>query len=127
MKGIFLKKFGEVDLAFERRAKAVVPVVEGGQDRHVVGFEHVKAWSEHIRELAFMNENSGLAFANGEFRPVFDFMALALEAPHECVAGIIGPVNDVDKLAGEEIENAHGGLPLGKIQLGPPSAVAAMS
>ena len=72
--------------------KAVIPVLQRGQDRHVVGFKHVKAGPEHIGQLAFMDEDRRLAFAHGQLGAVFDRMALAFKPPDHGVAGVIKPV-----------------------------------
>jgi len=54
-----------------------------------------------------VNENSGLTFADGEFGTVFDLVAFTLETLDHRVAGVICPMNNVDKFAAQKIENAH--------------------
>ena len=86
----------------------MIPALQGGHHRHVVGFEHVETGGEDIGQLAFVHEHGGLALANGELGAVLDFVPFTFEAPDQGVAGVVDPVNDVDEFAGEKIENAHG-------------------
>ena len=58
-----------------------------------------------------MHKGGDLAFAHRQLCTVFDFVAFALEPPYQRVTRIVGPVNDVDKLAGEKIKNTHLELP----------------
>jgi len=86
----------------------VIPMLQGRQDRHVVRLKHIETGREHIGQPPFVYEHGRLAFAHSELGAVFDLMALTLEPPDHRVAGVISPVDDVDELAGEKIENAHG-------------------
>ena len=61
------------------------------------------------RQTLGVNEDRRLSFANGQLCAVLDLVTIAFEAGHHGVPGVVGPVNDVDELAREEIENAHGG------------------
>ena len=88
----------EIDLGFERRPEAMIPMLQRGHDRHVVGLKHVKTGCEHIRQLTFMHKYSGLSFAHGQLGAVFDFMAFTLEPPDHRVASVIDPMDDVDEL-----------------------------
>ena len=97
----------EVDLRLERRLEAVVPVLERGQDRHVVGLELVEPGAEDVGELALVDEDRGLPLAHGQLGAVLDRVALALEAPDDGVAGVVRPVDDVDELAAQEIQDRH--------------------
>ena len=100
----------------------MVPVLQRGQDRHVVGLELVEPGAEDVGELALVDEDRGLPLAHGELGAVLDRVALALEAPDDGVAGVVGPVDDVDELAAQEIEDRHRGvLP----SVAPPAMVAA--
>ena len=85
----------------------MVPVLQPGQDRQVVGFQHVKAGPEGIGQLAFMDENGGLAFANGQLGAVFDRVADGRIAPDHRVARIVRPFDDLDELAAENVEDRH--------------------
>ena len=101
----------EVDLGLERRFEPVIPVLQRRHDRHIVGLEHVEAGGEDVCQLAFVDKDRRLAFAHRQLGAVFDLVPLAFEAPDHGVAGVVGPVDDVDELASEKIKNAHGGLP----------------
>jgi hypothetical protein len=85
----------------------MIPVLQAGHDRHVVGLEHIEPGRKHICQLTFVNENSSLTFAHGQFGPVFDLVAFAFKPIHQRVAGIIGPMDHIDELATEEIKNRH--------------------
>jgi hypothetical protein len=65
----------KINLGFERAVKAVVPMLQRGHNRHVVGFQHIHTWTKDIGKLAFVNENSRLTFADCQFRAVFDRIA----------------------------------------------------
>ena len=74
----------------------MIPVLKRGQDRHVVGLEHVKTWREDICELPFMHKYRRLSFADRQFGTVFDLMAFALKTPDDGVAAIVCPFDDVN-------------------------------
>ena len=82
----------EVDLGLERALEAVVPVLQRGQDRQVVGLELVEPGAEGVGELALVHEDRRLALAHRQLGAVLDRVALALEAPDDGVAGVVGPV-----------------------------------
>jgi|GEM_PF-3067675 len=98
----------EIQLGLEGAVKAMVPVLQCGHYRHVVGFQHVKAGTKDIGQLAFMHEHRRLAFAHRQLGAVFDRLAPAFKAPDHRVARVIQPLDDINEFAFEEIEN-HGG------------------
>jgi hypothetical protein len=51
-----------------------------------------------------MHEHRRLALAHGQLGAILDLVALALEAPDHRCRGCRRPVDDVDELAGQEIE-----------------------
>ena len=73
--------------------------------------EDANGLGETIGQLPFVDEDGRLPFAHGQLGTVFDRVALTLEAPDHRVAGVIDPVDDVDELAFEEIEDTHKILP----------------
>ncbi len=85
----------------------MIPMLERGHHRHVVGFEHVKAGGKNIRQLPLMHKNRCLAFAYRQLGAVFDLMALAFEPPDHRVAGVVHPMDHVDEFAREEVQNTH--------------------
>ncbi len=98
----------EVDFGFERAFEAVIPVLQGCHDWHVVGFEHVKPGREHICQLPLVHKHRRLTFANRQLGAVFDLVAFTFEPHDHCVAGVIHPMDHIDELAGEKVENTHG-------------------
>ena len=86
-------------------------MLKGGHNRHVVGLKHIETGGEDIRQLPLMHKDRRLPLAHRQLGAVFDLMAFTLKPPDHRVAGVVGPVNDVDELAREEIENAHGDGP----------------
>jgi hypothetical protein len=59
----------EVDLALEGRLEPVVPVLERGHDRHVVGLELVETGAEDVGELPLVDEDGGLPLADVSLAP----------------------------------------------------------
>ena len=100
----------EVDVGLERRLEAVLPALERGQDRDVVGRQRVLAGPEQVAELAQIDELHHLRFAHDELRAALDLLVVVRKAVRERVARVIGPLDDLDELAAEEIGQAHGGL-----------------
>ena len=80
-----LPRRDEVDLGLERRVEAVLPALEGGQDRHVFGVQRVHAGLEDVGELALVDEAPPPALADGELGPVLDLVVVAREAVGEDV------------------------------------------
>ncbi len=101
----------EVDLGLERRLEAVVPVLEPGQHRHVVGLEHPQARAEHVGDLPLMDEDRRLPLAHGQLGAVLDRVPAGLEPPDHGVAAVVRPGDDLDELAGEKVEQGHETLP----------------
>ena len=89
----------EIDLGLERRLKRVIPVLQRGHDRHVVGLEHIETRGEHVCHLAFVDKDRRLTFAHRQFGTVFDFVTFPLKAVDQCVACVVRPVDDVDELS----------------------------
>ena len=54
-----------------------------------------------------MDKDRRLTLAHGQLGAVLDRVALTLEPPDHRVMRVVGPVDDVDELAGEKIENTH--------------------
>ena len=102
----------EIHIGLEGRFEQLVPVLQVGQQRQGLGVERVRAaGDEHIRHLALIDKQRQLAVAHRQLRAVLD-----LEILHRITAGEdavlrVGPVDDVDKLLLDEIEQAHGGSP----------------
>ena len=89
----------------------MIPVLQRGQDGHVVGFQHIEPRREHIRQHAFMHEHGGLSFAHGQLGAVLDLVVFAFEPPDHRVARVIDPMDHIDEFTGQKIENTHGNTP----------------
>ena len=72
-----------------------------------------------LRQLALIHKHSLLAFTDDQLRPKLYFVVVSLETVDECVVGIVGPFDDVDELAADLVEEAHGsGKSMGKRENG---------
>ncbi len=88
----------KIDFGFKRAAETVIPVLQSGQQRQVLGFQHVHAGREYVGYLTFIDENRDLRLTHGEFCAVFDFVAVALETVNHGVAAAVSPFDDINKL-----------------------------
>ena len=93
----------EVDLGLERTLKTVMPVLHGGDDRQVGGFQRVHAGLEYVGHPAFVDEHRHLTFADRQLRTIFDLVAVTLEAPEHGVRTVVGPLDDIDEFADDFI------------------------
>ncbi len=107
----------EVDVRLERRVEAVLPRLQLGQNRDVVGRQRVLARLERVAELADVDELHLLRLADDELRPVLDRLVIVGKAERERVARIVGPLDDVDQLAFDEVHQAHR-CPSARLKLG---------
>ena len=96
-----------VDVGLERALERVLPALEIGEDRDVVGGERVLARAERVAELAEVDELRDLRFAHDQLRAVLDFLVLVGKAERQRVARIVGPFDDVDELFLEEVDDRH--------------------
>ena len=96
-----------VDVGLERAFERVFPALEVGEDRDVVGRQRVLAGTERVAELAEVDELRDLRFAHDELRAVLDFLVLVGEAERQRVARVVRPLDDVDELFLEEIDDRH--------------------
>ena len=100
----------EVDVGLERRIEAELPRLQPGEHRNVVGGQRVLARAEGVAELADVDELRMLRFADDQLRAVLDRLVVVGKAVRQRVAGVIGPLDDLDQLALEEVDDAHGGI-----------------
>jgi hypothetical protein len=108
---IGLRTRGEkVDVGFERGLEGFVPVLEIGEDRQRLRVQGVEARTERVGDFSFVDEDCVLRVANGELAAVLDFAVLHGVAVGEDAVLGLSPVDDIDKLFGEEIAKAHGTL-----------------
>ena len=85
----------------------VLPALERGEDRHVVGGKLVPARRENISHLSFVHEHGNLALPDDELRSVLDFIAISRELPYNGVAGIVHPFYDINKFAFYLVPESH--------------------
>ena len=103
-----------VDVRLERRFESVLPALEPRQHRDVVGGQRVLAGAEGVAELAEVHELRHLRFADDELGVALDFLVLVGEPVRQRVARVVGPLDDVDELAADEIGETHGGSFVGR-------------
>jgi hypothetical protein len=75
-----------IDVGLERALQAVLPALEVGEDRDVVGGQRVLAGTERVAELAEVHELRHLRFAHDQLRAVLDLAVLVGKAIGERVA-----------------------------------------
>src|SRR5699024_7177212 len=97
----------EVDLGLPRRVEAVLPALEGREDRKVLRRQGVSARAEDVREPTLVDEDGDLALADDELRLVLDLVALAREAPDDRVPRAVEELDDVDELPAQLVHEAH--------------------
>src|SRR5262249_45467812 len=76
----------------------------------VLGLQSVSAWREDIRKPPLVDESANLRLAHDQFRSIFNFIVISLEAKDHGVARVICPFDDVDQFAAKFVENAHKSL-----------------
>ena len=72
------------------------------------------AGPERVAELAEIDELRDLRFADDELRAVLDRLVLVRKAPRQRVARVVGPLDDLEQLALDEVHQAHGVAPVNK-------------
>ena len=87
-----------IHIRLERRFEAIFPRRQLRQDRDVIRCEGVFAWPESIPVLPKVNELHHLAFAHDQLRPALDRFVVIRKPERECVARIIGPLDDFQRL-----------------------------
>src|SRR5687768_669591 len=96
-----------IDVRLERRLETVLPALEARQDRNVVRRQRVLAGPERIAELAQVHELRDLGFADNELRAALDFLVLVRPSVRQGVARIVGPLDDFNELAADEVRKSH--------------------
>ena len=69
--------------------------------------ERVLARAEGVAELAEVDELRHLRFADDELRAVLDGLVLVGKPPRQRVARVVGPLDDLEQLALDEVHDAH--------------------
>ena len=97
----------EVDIRLERRVEAERPRLEFRQDRNVVRRQRVLARLERVAELSEVDELRDLRLADDELGAVLDGLVFVRELPRERVPRVVGPLDDLEQFALDEIHDAH--------------------
>ncbi len=96
-----------VDVGLERGVETVLPRLQLGENRDVVGGQRVLARTERVAELADVDELHALRLADDQLRAVLDRLVVVRKAEGQRVAGVIGPLDDLDQLTLDEVHDAH--------------------
>ena len=83
----------------------MIPMLQRGHDRHVVGFQHIHARGKHIGQLSFVYEHGCLPFAHCQLCAVFDGVAVAFKPPNHRIARLVQPSDNVYKFAAQKSKN----------------------
>jgi hypothetical protein len=85
----------------------VLPALERGQDRQIGRLEPIHARREHVGQLTLVHEHRHLPLPHGKLCAVLDLVTVSVEAVDERVAAVIGPLDDIDELAPDLVEETH--------------------
>ncbi|OPZ11062.1 MAG: hypothetical protein BWZ07_02267 [Alphaproteobacteria bacterium ADurb.BinA280] len=96
-----------VDITLEGRIEPVFPARNRRQNRNVLGLQGVLARPEQIGVLASSHKLRQLRLAHNQLRAVLDLLVVIRPAVRKRVPRIVGPLDDLDQLAFDEIQNAH--------------------
>ena len=99
----------EEDVALERALEPVFPALEGAEDRDVVGIEFVTAGVEDVGDLSFVDEDRLLPRPHDQLGVVLDLVVVSGEFPDQYLWFLVVPLDDIDQLALELVEETHGG------------------
>ena len=84
------------------------PPLQPTQNRQIIGRQPVAARLEDVGQLAAVNEDRHLAGTYDQLRAVLDLVAVSGEPPHQSVAGVVEPFDDVDDFFTQTIQQSHG-------------------
>ena len=70
------------------------------------------ARTEDIGNLALMDEDGRLSWADDQLGTPFDLVAVAREAPHQRMLAIVDPFDDIDQLGSQFLEECHYSYPI---------------
>jgi hypothetical protein len=105
----------EVELGHEGAVEAILPAGQGAEDGEVLRLQAVLAGAEDVGHLALPHEDGALAGPHDELGPVLDLVVVAREAPHQCMAAVVDPFDDVDEFRAQLVDDSHG-LPLPQVR-----------
>jgi hypothetical protein len=101
-----------VDVGLEWALERVLPALEVGENGDVVGGERVLPRAERVPEFAEVDELRHLRLAHHELRAILDFLVLVGKPEAQRVARVIRPLDDVDELFLDEVDDRHRVPPL---------------
>src|SRR6185437_494574 len=97
----------EIDVGLERRFKSLIPILQIGEERQVLGVERVQAGTEDICDFSLIDEDCHLRLTNSQLRAVLNLhVAHGVAAGEHSRFGLV-PLNDVDELLGEELSESQ--------------------
>jgi hypothetical protein len=96
-----------IHVGLERRLEAIFPPLKLRQHRDIVGGERVLSRSEQIAELSKIDKLHRLRLTDDELSAALDFLVLIREPEREGVARVVGPLDDLDQLAFDEVHQTH--------------------
>ena len=97
----------EIDVGLEGGFEAVLPSLEARQHRDVVGRKRVLAGLEQVAVFAQVDELDVLRLAHDQLCVPLDFLVVVRPPVGQGVAGVVGPFDDFDELAADEIGQGH--------------------
>ncbi len=101
----------KVHVGLERAVEPELPRFQRRHHRHIGGGQLIAAGLEHVRQLAFVDENRHLALADGQLRAHHDFLAVHVVLVNDGVVRAVRPLNDINQLSADDVadavKNAH--------------------
>ncbi|MNS78017.1 hypothetical protein D3C72_1116160 [compost metagenome] len=100
-----------IHVRLEWRVEQLVPVFQVGQQRQGLRRQLVRAGTEDVGDLAFIDEDGDLRFAHIQDGAVLDLEILHGEAPGQHAFRLFVPLQYVDKLLLDKAAEAHDECP----------------
>src|SRR5262249_22512135 len=97
----------EVDVRLEGRLKTVLPTFQIGEHGDVLGHQGVLPGPKRVPDLAQIAELRHLRLATDQLRSTLDLLVLIREAKGKRVTGVVLPLDDVQELLYEKVDDAH--------------------
>ena len=97
----------EIDIGLEGRLERFVPVLQISQDGQRLRIQGIESRAKNVRNLPLIHKNRGLRIANGQLAAVLDLAILHGIAIGQDAFFRLNPLDDIDKLLGDEVAKAH--------------------
>ena len=101
-----------IDLGLEWAVEPMLPALQGGQDRKILGAERMQAGLENIGNLSLIDKDGGLTLTDGQPGPHLDFIVVSFKPVDHRVVRVVGPLDDINKFTADFIEQAHLSAPV---------------